>query len=124
MYVPYKSEDPPTESDLAEEAHWDRVRQQQQMEAERAARARGEWVPSPLARILGHGMAMRLDQRGIHGVTVIPARDGVFRLAPRGEVDVDEVRVVLADDHTEVAEHDHTVWVRVSADHPLLNPPY
>lgn len=112
-------EDRPSPGELAEMAADDRAAARRQAERDAAARARGEYVPSSAMRLAATTLSMTLAQRGVFGMDVEPAREGILRVtpehparAPQPEVVLDTLRAIYGDD-AEVREALPVIWVRI-----------
>lgn len=112
-------DDVPDAGDLAADAAMDAANARRRAEREAAARARGEYVPSPAMSLAASACSISLAQRGVFGMEVEPAREGVLRVSPERLAQrpgADEVLAALAGiygDDAEVVMGNGCVWVRI-----------
>lgn len=119
----------PSRAEAEEDARLDRIAAKRQQEADDAARARGEYVPSSGTRLTASLLSLTLAQGGLYGLDVRPHREGVFRIA--GVSDAEHPAFDRIDrEMFEVRVVDGVVWMKGTypdpwaADGPLGEPPF
>lgn len=113
----------PSPSELAEDAYLDRIDRERRQARDDAARARGEYVPSPAMRAQASCLSMSLVQRVVLGLDVDAYREGVLRVTPENrrapQATAEEVMDALRDIYSQpgyaadIAVRDNAVWVKI-----------